>query len=98
MPGLSLSGPIPKMGLRTSPMGEVSLDGCRVPAVNRLGREGGGLAVFSSAMEWERACIFASRLGAMERLFERTVAYARERRQFGAPISRHDRVADRGGT
>ncbi|MGC4113934.1 MAG: acyl-CoA dehydrogenase family protein [Myxococcales bacterium] len=94
-PGLTLSAAIPKMGLRTSPMGEVALQGCRVPASQRLGAEGAGAAVFSSAMEWERSCIFASRLGAMERLFERTVAYARERRQFGAPIARHDRVADK---
>jgi alkylation response protein AidB-like acyl-CoA dehydrogenase len=94
-PGLSLSRPISKMGLRTSPMGEVVLESCRVPASNRLGAEGSGAAVFNGAMEWERSCIFASRLGAMQRLFERTVAYARERRQFGDAIGHFDRVADR---
>lgn len=94
-PGLSFSRPISKMGLRTSPMGEVALDGCRVPAANRLGAEGAGMAVFSGAMEWERSCIFASRLGAMQRLFERTLAYAKDRRQFGEPIGRFDRVADK---
>jgi hypothetical protein len=94
-PGLVLSAPIPKMGLRTSPMGEVVLDGCRVPASSRLGAEGAGAAVFSAAMEWERACIFASHLGAMERLLEETIAYARERTQFGAPISTFAPIADR---
>ncbi|MBI5547592.1 MAG: acyl-CoA dehydrogenase family protein [Deltaproteobacteria bacterium] len=94
-PGLTLSAPIAKMGLRTSPMGEVLLEGCRVPLANRLGSEGAGSAIFSGAMEWERSCIFASRLGAMERLFEKTVAYARERRQFGQALSRFERVADR---
>jgi alkylation response protein AidB-like acyl-CoA dehydrogenase len=94
-PGLTLSPPIPKMGLRTSPMGEVVLDGCRVAASCRLGAEGAGAAVFSAAMEWERTCIFASHLGAMERLLEETIAYAQVREQFGSPISRHAPVADR---
>jgi alkylation response protein AidB-like acyl-CoA dehydrogenase len=93
-PGLSLSEPIPKMGLRTSPMGEVVLDGCRVPAAQRLGAEGAGMSIFSAAMEWERACIFAAHLGAMERLLDETIAYARERRQFGQPIGRFAPVAD----
>jgi len=94
-PGLHLSGPIPKMGLRTSPMGEVVLDACRVPAANRLGAEGAGASVFSAAMEWERACIFASHLGAMERLFEQTVEYAKTREQFGSPLSKFPSIADR---
>ena len=94
-PGLTLSAPIPKVGLRTSPMGEVVLEGCRVPASQRLGAEGMGALVFSAAMEWERTCIFASHLGAMERLFEETVAYARSRQQFGSPISQFSPVADK---
>jgi alkylation response protein AidB-like acyl-CoA dehydrogenase len=93
-PGLGLSDPISKMGLRTSPMGEVVLEGCRVPVGNRLGAEGGGLKLFNAAMEWERACIFASHLGAMERLLEDTIAYAKERKQFGQPIGRFAPVAD----
>jgi alkylation response protein AidB-like acyl-CoA dehydrogenase len=93
-PGLVLSDPISKMGLRTSPMGEVVLDGCRIPAANRLAGEGGGVKVFNSAMEWERACIFASHLGAMERLLEETIAYAKTRRQFGQAIGRFAPVAD----
>lgn len=93
-PGLSVSEPIPKMGLRTSPMGELALDGCRVPAAQRLGAEGSGMAIFSAAMEWERACIFAAHLGAMEWLLDETIAYARERQQFGQPIGRFAPVAD----
>jgi L-prolyl-PCP dehydrogenase len=93
-PGLTLSGPIPKMGLRTSPMGEVILDGCRVPAEQRLGAEGAGMGIFSAAMEWERSCIFAAHLGAMERLLEETIAYAKSRRQFGQAIGKFAAVAD----
>jgi alkylation response protein AidB-like acyl-CoA dehydrogenase len=93
-PGLTLSDPIPKMGLRTSPMGEVALDECRIPAGHRLGAEGAGMGIFSAAMEWERACIFAAHLGAMERLLEETIAYARSRKQFGQPIGKFAPVAD----
>jgi len=94
-PGMELSGPISKMGLRTSPMGEVVFSGCRVPAANRLGAEGAGMAVFNAAMEWERACIFAAHLGAMQRLLEDTIAYAKTRKQFGEKISRFSPIADR---
>jgi len=94
-PGVTFGAPIHKMGLRTSPMGEVVFDGAFVPAGARLGPEGAGAAVFNSAMEWERACIFAAHLGAMERLLEWCVKYARERRQFGMPIAKFESVADR---
>ena len=94
-PGLTLGRPIPKMGIRTSPMGEVTLEGCRVPVSARLGPEGGGASIFNAAMAWERTCIFAAHLGAMERLLEDCIGYARAREQFGVPISRHPEVADK---
>ena len=93
--GVRFSKPIEKMGLRTSPMGEVVFEDCVVPETSRLGPEGAGLAIFNSAMEWERACIFAAHLGAMERLLEDCVEYARQRRQFGQPIAKFESVADR---
>jgi alkylation response protein AidB-like acyl-CoA dehydrogenase len=94
-PGLTLSRPISKMGIRTSPMGEVVLEGCRVPVSARLGPEGGGASIFNAAMAWERTCIFAGHLGAMERLLEDCIAYAKTREQFGQPIARHPEVADK---
>lgn len=94
-PGLTVSKAIPKMGLRTSPMGEVTFSDCRVPVGNRLGGEGTGFAIFNSAMEWERACIFASHLGAMQHTFETCVAYAKARHQFGEPIARFAPIADK---
>jgi hypothetical protein len=53
------------------------------------------MAIFNSAMEWERACIFAGHLGAMERLLDDCIAYARQRRQFGRPIAKFESVANR---
>jgi alkylation response protein AidB-like acyl-CoA dehydrogenase len=83
------------MGLRTSPMAEVVFDGVEVPATHRLGREGRGVEVFESSMEWERGCILASCLGVMRRQLERCVAHARTRRQFGQPIGKFQAVASR---
>jgi alkylation response protein AidB-like acyl-CoA dehydrogenase len=94
-PGLRVGECIDKMGLSTASMGEVALDGCAVPARNRLGLEGGGLAIFNHIMEWERGFIMAVAVGAMERQLEACLIYARERRQFDRPISQFQVIADR---
>ncbi len=94
-PGVTFGGPFAKMGLRTSPMGDVFLEDCFVPEGARLGPEGAGMKIFNSAMEWERACIFAGHLGAMERLLDDCITYVKQRRQFGQPIAKFESVADR---
>jgi len=93
--GVTFSKPIQKMGLRTSPMGDVVFEDCFVPETARLGPEGAGMKIFNSAMEWERASIFAGHLGAMERLIDDCVSYTRKRRQFGAPIAKFPQIADK---
>ena len=92
-PGFSVTRGLDKMGLRTSPMGEVVLTDCLVPAASRLGKEGAGMAIFNSSMTWERSCILASALGVMQRQLEGCVDYARVRRQFGQPIGKFQAVA-----
>ena len=94
-PGLSVSRSLEKMGLRTSPMGEVVLADCLVPAGKRLGPEGAGTAIFNSSMGWERSCILASALGAMQRQLETCVSYAQARKQFGQAIGKFQSVADK---
>lgn len=93
--GVSVPGVIDKMGLRTSPMAQVAFDDARVPEANRVGREGRGAEVFNSSMEWERGCILASCLGAMQRQLEECVSYARHRKQFGQSIGKFQSVANR---
>jgi alkylation response protein AidB-like acyl-CoA dehydrogenase len=94
-PGFTITRDIEKMGLRTSPMSELVFEDCRIPEENRLGAEGMGPQIFGSSMEWERSCILASHLGAMERQIERCIDYARERNQFGQPIGKFQSVANR---
>jgi L-prolyl-PCP dehydrogenase len=92
-PGLAVSSNFEKMGLRTSPMGEVTLNDCLVPAESRLGPEGAGMSIFNSSMEWERSCLFASVVGAMRRQLESCAEYARSREQFGQPIGKFQGVS-----
>jgi alkylation response protein AidB-like acyl-CoA dehydrogenase len=94
-PGLTVSKKLQKMGLRTSPMAELAFVDCEVPAENVLGKEGAGTGIFTASMEWERICILASHLGAMQRLLETCVKYARERKQFGQAIGKFPAIANK---
>jgi len=92
-PGFTVTRSLDKMGLRTSPMGEIVLDDCLVPAASRLGPEGAGMAIFNSSMVWERSCILASALGTMQRQLEACVSHGRTRKQFGQAIGKFQGVA-----
>jgi alkylation response protein AidB-like acyl-CoA dehydrogenase len=93
--GLRVGRKLEKMGLRTSPMAELFLDDCRVPVANRLGKEGGGANLFTQSLTWERAFILATGVGAMQRLLERSIDYARTRKQFGQPIGKFQLVSSK---
>lgn len=94
-PGCEVGPPTEKMGLRTSPMGEIFLDGCVVPDDALLGREGRAAEIFNESMRWERPGIMASQVGAMRRTLQECVSYARQREQFGKPIGKFESVADK---
>lgn len=94
-PGLRVPREIPKLGLRTAPMGELDFEDCALPPEALLGREGRGAEVFQHSMEWERGAILAAALGTMRRQLERCQAHARRRRQFGRPIGQFQAVAHR---
>src|SRR5262249_663280 len=82
-----------KMGLRTSTMGEVQLDDCRVRADQVLGQVGQGSTVFNSAMDWERSFILAPYLGTMQRQIERSVRFAARPDADGRPVPKDEAVA-----
>jgi len=94
-PGLHLGSPVAKMGLHSSPLCELFLDGVLVPATNVIGRPGGGFLVLDHVMKWEILCSFAVSLGEMQHRLDRCVAYARDRVQSGVPIGAHQAVSHR---
>ena len=94
-PGFRQGQKFEKMGLRTSPLGELVFEDVYLPAEAVLGGVGGGSTIFTQAMDWERICLFASNLGAMERLLEKSIEYARHRTQFGQPIGKFQAVSHR---
>ncbi len=93
--GLTVREPIQKMGLTSTPACQIQLEACRIPAVYRLGPEGQGSLIFKRSMQWERACLFASYIGMMQRQLETCIAYARERSQFGRAIGKRQAIAHR---
>ena len=93
--GVTRGAPRSKMGLNTVPMGDLHFDDCFVPEENVLGSPGSGLSLSSSFLEWERCCIVASQLGAMQRQLEQCIDYVRERRQFDQPIGKFQSVSNR---
>lgn len=92
-PGFAIGTCEELMGLRTCPIGEVLLQECEVPEENRLGNEGAGAAIFNSEMEYERSCLFATHVGAMEKILEECIDYAKNREQFGKPIGNNQSIS-----
>jgi alkylation response protein AidB-like acyl-CoA dehydrogenase len=94
-PGVHFTDNHPKMGLRTTPFGDIVLDGYIAPESDRLGPEGAGVSIFARCMETERGFIFATQLGAAERVITDAIKRARTREQFGAAIGTFQAVAHR---
>lgn len=84
-----------KMGMRTVPIGEFEFNDCFVSDANRLGGEGAGFSIMNHSLEYDRCCILASQLGTMQRQLEETIAFAKQRKQFGQPISKFQSVSNR---
>ena len=82
-----------KMGLRTSPIGELIFEDVFVSSENVVGQTGQGGAIFNYSMQWERAGIAALHVGTMQRLLETAAGYAKNRRQGGQVIGKHQAVA-----
>lgn len=94
-PGVEIGKPFAKMGLHSCPASAVRFNQCKVPDSYRLGEEGTGNTVFQRAMDWERTCLFAGYVGLMDTQSERCISHARNRRQFGHPISRFQAISHR---
>lgn len=91
-PGLRVGKEIEKMGLRGSDTVELFFEDCRVPAENRLSEEGYGFRVAMMSLDAGRIGVAAQALGIARAALEAAVRYARERIQFGKPISEFQAV------
>jgi alkylation response protein AidB-like acyl-CoA dehydrogenase len=86
-PGFKVGKKEKKMGLNGSSTSELSFDDAKVPANQRLGQEGEGLKIALSNLNGGRIGIGAQALGIAAAALEHATAYAKERVQFGKPIS-----------
>ena len=86
MPGYEVTRKLEKMGWHSSDTGELSFTDVEVPEENLLGEENGGFYLIMANFQWERLLMALGAVGAMQRLIETTVEYAKERRAFGRSI------------
>lgn len=87
MPGFSFGKKEKKMGIRASATYELVFDNVRVPLENRLGAEGDGFKIAMVTLDFGRIGIAAQALGIAQGAYEQALKYAKERVQFGKPIS-----------
>lgn len=92
-PGLIIGKQYDKMAWRSSPTHEVVFEDCRIPKENLLGEEGRGLAQHLSVLQTGRISIGAISVGLMQACHEASLSYAKERVQFGKPISKFQAVS-----
>ena len=84
--------PLRKLGWHASDTAEVAFDGAFVPEENLLGREHEGFGLVMANFRWERLVMALGAVAAMQEALERTLAYTRERRAFGRPLTGHQAV------
>ena len=85
-PGFSRAPKLDKLGMRGSNTCELVFESCEVPTENVLGREGGGVGVLMSGLDFERVVLSGGPLGIMQACMDIVVPYVHERKQFGEPI------------
>ncbi len=100
MPGLTQSRPMRKMGLHSSPTGELFLQDVRVGVDRLLGESeeraaAAGRAGAKATFQTERSGVAAMALGIIERCLELSLGYARERVQFGRPIGEFQLIQEK---
>jgi len=86
-PGFEFGKKEDKMGIRASATRELVFTDCKIPRENLLGKEGGGFIVAMKTFDQSRPGVASQALGIAQGALDLTVAYIKERKQFGKPIS-----------
>ena len=86
-PGFGFGKKEHKMGIRANPTYEMVFQNCRIPKKNLLYKEGYGLFTAQTTFDCSRPGVAAQALGIATGAMDETLAYIRQRRQFGQPIS-----------
>jgi len=92
VPGFTVSRTLEKLGMHSSDTAELSFEDVRIPAENMLGQEGKGFYHISWELQGERLVAAAGSVAGAERMFERTLEYAKERQAFGRPIGKFQAI------
>jgi alkylation response protein AidB-like acyl-CoA dehydrogenase len=91
-PGYEQGAPYRKMGWNASDTRPLSFDGCRVPEENLLGPRGHGFRQFLQILDIGRIGVAAMGVGLAQGALDEALAYAKERRAFGHPISKFQAI------
>jgi acyl-CoA dehydrogenase len=87
-PGFTRGQRLHKMGMASQDTSELFFDACRVPADSLLGAEGAGFMMMMQQLAQERLCVAIGAQAVSEQVLADTIAYTKERRAFGKPISK----------
>src|SRR3954449_12593756 len=91
-PGYEVGEPYRKMGWNASDTRPLAFDGARVPESNLLGRRGHGFGQFLETLDGGRIGVSAMGVGLAQGALDEALAYAKERQQFGKPISKFQTI------
>ncbi len=94
-PGLSFGAQEKKLGWKSQPTAMVMFENCRVPVENRIGAEGEGFRIAMAGLDGGRLNIAACSIGGAQFCLDRTIAYMRERKQFGIRLADFQALAFR---
>ncbi len=93
MPGYEVTSKLEKMGWHSSDTGELAFTDVEVPDDHLLGDEDQGFYLIMANFQWERLAMALGAVGGMQKVFESTLAYAKEREAFGRPIGRFQSIS-----
>ncbi|ANB22804.1 isovaleryl-CoA dehydrogenase [Alteromonas stellipolaris] len=91
-PGFTRAQKLDKLGMRSSNTCELVFQDCEVPATNILGKEGEGVRVLMSGLDYERLVLSGGPLGIMQACLDVVVPYIHDREQFGQSIGQFQLV------